>query len=240
MSSYIFFFFNDTATTEIYTLSLHDALPISRRGARRSECGDQFGFLFLRLAQMAPLDVAEAADVLGYACDLRRELLVLAVQLLEQLGDGRLVLADQPPFGLALLAHPEEVERRAAQALQFRENAERRHHPGAELRLPRLTGARIGLVEDRWSKVAFEPVAAFEHAFDFSRKPGIGVKPRHFVLVLVGHELEVISCDGLGEREFSFARSDLLRFRRAHSFDQLPVSLCVGAVLVAGEEIDPA
>src|SRR2546430_13720109 len=26
-----FFFFNDTATTEIYTLSLHDALPISHR-----------------------------------------------------------------------------------------------------------------------------------------------------------------------------------------------------------------
>src|SRR3712207_9247871 len=29
----VFFFFNDTATTEIYTLSLHDALPIS--SARR-------------------------------------------------------------------------------------------------------------------------------------------------------------------------------------------------------------
>src|SRR5437667_2789242 len=29
-----FFFFNDTATTEIYTLSLHDALPISFRGRR--------------------------------------------------------------------------------------------------------------------------------------------------------------------------------------------------------------
>src|SRR2546421_11822122 len=28
-SVYFFFFFNDTATTEIYTLSLHDALPIS-------------------------------------------------------------------------------------------------------------------------------------------------------------------------------------------------------------------
>src|SRR5256885_17214738 len=27
---YLFFFFNDTATTEIYPLSLHDALPISR------------------------------------------------------------------------------------------------------------------------------------------------------------------------------------------------------------------
>src|SRR3989449_1795217 len=41
LSSYafIFFFFNDTATTEIYTLSLHDALPISY--ARVNE----FGFI---------------------------------------------------------------------------------------------------------------------------------------------------------------------------------------------------
>src|SRR5215203_7245221 len=30
-SSFLVFFFNDTATTEIYTLSLHDALPIQRR-----------------------------------------------------------------------------------------------------------------------------------------------------------------------------------------------------------------
>src|SRR5438034_11232283 len=28
---FLFFFFNDTATTEIYTLSLHDALPISQQ-----------------------------------------------------------------------------------------------------------------------------------------------------------------------------------------------------------------
>src|SRR5438874_9232457 len=31
----MFFFFNDTATTEIYTLSLHDALPISPGLSRR-------------------------------------------------------------------------------------------------------------------------------------------------------------------------------------------------------------
>src|SRR2546430_16540552 len=32
----LFFFFKDTATTEIYTLSLHDALPIcGRRGCKR-------------------------------------------------------------------------------------------------------------------------------------------------------------------------------------------------------------
>src|SRR2546428_9641919 len=38
---FYFFFFNDTATTEIYTLSLHDALPIS--GALQiseASCGD--------------------------------------------------------------------------------------------------------------------------------------------------------------------------------------------------------
>src|SRR5947199_7396504 len=32
---FFFFFFNDTATTEIYTLSLHDALPISSHASRR-------------------------------------------------------------------------------------------------------------------------------------------------------------------------------------------------------------
>src|SRR6266852_8121805 len=40
--SFFFFFFNDTATTEIYTLSLHDALPISssrRPDVRRSFSG---------------------------------------------------------------------------------------------------------------------------------------------------------------------------------------------------------
>src|SRR5256885_8693001 len=40
----LFFFFNDTATTEIYTLSLHDALPISadsraRTAAPQAACG---------------------------------------------------------------------------------------------------------------------------------------------------------------------------------------------------------
>src|SRR5258708_21026970 len=37
-----FFFFNDTATTEIYTLSLHDALPISYERCR-SEARAAFG-----------------------------------------------------------------------------------------------------------------------------------------------------------------------------------------------------
>src|SRR5256885_9519520 len=42
----LIFFFNDTATTEIYTLSLHDALPISpgvRGGRRRRDSGQERG-----------------------------------------------------------------------------------------------------------------------------------------------------------------------------------------------------
>src|SRR5438105_8030892 len=46
------FFFNDTATTEIYTLSLHDALPICARGERvrcvRGEARDQQGLRRVR------------------------------------------------------------------------------------------------------------------------------------------------------------------------------------------------
>src|SRR3712207_9594036 len=40
-SSLFIFFFNDTATTEIYTLSLHDALPICREP---TVGGDDLGF----------------------------------------------------------------------------------------------------------------------------------------------------------------------------------------------------
>src|SRR5260221_2667801 len=45
-----FFFFNDTATTEIYTLSLHDALPISLadRAGHRARRGDG------RVSRLAP------------------------------------------------------------------------------------------------------------------------------------------------------------------------------------------
>src|SRR3712207_9450837 len=56
----VFFFFNDTATTEIYTLSLHDALPISADGdagvRRRAvlERLEQEAELVLRLLRRDP------------------------------------------------------------------------------------------------------------------------------------------------------------------------------------------
>src|SRR2546422_7419643 len=47
-----FFFFNDTATTEIYTLSLHDALPISWRLRRQEAGGGAFLDLGLQLLDL--------------------------------------------------------------------------------------------------------------------------------------------------------------------------------------------
>src|SRR3712207_8220703 len=55
----LFFFFNDTATTEIYTLSLHDALPISPRpvglGGRLLGGARLVGVLLGRLEEPAHL-----------------------------------------------------------------------------------------------------------------------------------------------------------------------------------------
>src|SRR5690242_21797612 len=48
MSPSFFFFFNDTATTEIYTLSLHDALPISTQDDVAAALADAGTFVFAR------------------------------------------------------------------------------------------------------------------------------------------------------------------------------------------------
>src|SRR5256885_5990978 len=51
LPSFIFFFFNDTATTEIYTLSLHDALPIfvSAGAAIQVESPEDVGVAWIEL-----------------------------------------------------------------------------------------------------------------------------------------------------------------------------------------------
>src|SRR5256885_12898431 len=94
MHNYLFFFFNDTATTEIYTLSLHDALPISRDAALakvrelshfiggkhvRGESG-RFGDVFNptsgALAAKAPLRSEEHTSELQSPCNLVCRLLL--------------------------------------------------------------------------------------------------------------------------------------------------------------------
>src|SRR3712207_8222138 len=57
-----FFFFNDTATTEIYTLSLHDALPICE-GGRKADMTLVWGVPLVGLARVA------TAELEGLAVD---------------------------------------------------------------------------------------------------------------------------------------------------------------------------
>ena len=62
MNDYLifFFFFNDTATTEIYTLSLHDALPISPFifTNTSSKCHCQFEYERIRLIRFRRISAA--------------------------------------------------------------------------------------------------------------------------------------------------------------------------------------
>src|SRR2546421_5962541 len=64
---FFFFFFNDTATTEIYTLSLHDALPIYT-----STTLDPHKWLF-DIGPQAKLNVLGVGVVELYGKDLRSE-----------------------------------------------------------------------------------------------------------------------------------------------------------------------
>src|SRR2546430_9158450 len=60
---FFFFFFNDTATTEIYTLSLHDALPIlARQGLRILRHGGISQHHAHHLAQMRSLQRSRSEE----------------------------------------------------------------------------------------------------------------------------------------------------------------------------------
>src|SRR2546427_8269212 len=63
---YIFFFFNDTATTEIYTLSLHDALPICDvHSLVRDRLAQVVGSPLDRIPEGAPLPVTHDSNFSG-------------------------------------------------------------------------------------------------------------------------------------------------------------------------------
>src|SRR5256885_15223777 len=77
---FFFFFFNDTATTEIYTLSLHDALPISRVAligemeiVVRPRAAGQLRFLVGAFAQRSEEHTSELQSPCNLVCRLLLE-----------------------------------------------------------------------------------------------------------------------------------------------------------------------
>src|SRR6266850_5964625 len=86
---FFFFFFNDTATTEIYTLSLHDALPIRRCDSRFA--WSQFRFGSFGGASIALLDrkstrLNSSHLVISYAvfCLKKKKTIIYLISLLKQ------------------------------------------------------------------------------------------------------------------------------------------------------------
>src|SRR2546426_6656428 len=76
--THFFFFFNDTATTEIYTLSLHDALPICPRSSCRLRLIDMLRTCkYLRhMPRMIQLRSEEHTSELQSPCNLVCRLLL--------------------------------------------------------------------------------------------------------------------------------------------------------------------
>src|SRR5258708_30478412 len=73
-SLFLFFFFNDTATTEIYTLSLHDALPISP--LHPSGCSPAikaFQIRDCRLEVLSSRSRVSSTEAVERACAIRSE-----------------------------------------------------------------------------------------------------------------------------------------------------------------------
>src|SRR3712207_4359149 len=132
----IFFFFNDTATTEIYTLSLHDALPIYLArlvgccGRAVEEGGEGDGLLDELGVGLRPLVAANAEVVLEADAHVAAE---------HQAHRGEVVLrrvADAGGGEGEVVA--EEVYRRAAHVHELLYNGRvRSHHPEDELEVDR-------------------------------------------------------------------------------------------------------
>src|SRR5260221_7865453 len=103
---FFFFFFNDTATTEIYTLSLHDALPIFHsRAALHTVDNDGQGNRFGNRADRKSTRLNSSHTVISYAvfCLKKKNDLLRQRPLLLLLPDRRAFLG--PPRALHLHAH---------------------------------------------------------------------------------------------------------------------------------------
>src|SRR3989449_10235863 len=127
---FFFFFFNDTATTEIYTLSLHDALPISLppRDLLRPPLDRDHG------AHLRPLRAAQGvlADRRGVHRDRRRDRRALPL-LLPDPRRHRARAEPDPGRGAPDRRLPDAADR-AGRRPDGREPVAAGGHPGARAR----------------------------------------------------------------------------------------------------------
>src|SRR5256885_2521586 len=75
---FFFFFFNDTATTEIYTLSLHDALPILSRSTVRRAAWRRASVTVHPLEPLSADEITRAVKILRAKEDRVDEAMLIA------------------------------------------------------------------------------------------------------------------------------------------------------------------
>src|SRR6266700_3988962 len=132
-----------------------------------------------------------------------------------------------PLFGIA-----ERIERRAAQDLQVCEQREEGHHPGTESELSGRHASGLGLRQRRRRQMKTKREVALELLLQRGDKFRAPIKSGDFILVLVGHQLEQVVSDRLGQQQV--AAGNLLLGHRA-SFDERAVLRGIGYVLVADQ-----
>ena len=178
--------------------------------------------------------MAEAADLLRHVGDLDRERMIFRRECRGDLLENGLVFADETPLHPALPGIAEHVDERAAQAPQPRQDLEDAKDPPPIGPLAQLAGCGIARGKQRRSQMKLQPEVALELLAQVLQKPAVGIEPRHFVFVLVGHQLEQIVRGGFGKP--GSARCP--RFRRLLDCgDRAPVALGIAGALVTRQEL---
>src|SRR5690349_23440315 len=111
-----------SASSSRYAMRMPPLSGCGALGAPGAEALEELLAFLARRLDVALLDVAEAADLLGERRDLDRGGVVLRGQPREQQLDRLLVLADQPALHAPLRGVAEGIERRASQELEALED----------------------------------------------------------------------------------------------------------------------
>src|SRR5215831_9358512 len=166
------------------------------------------------------LDVLVAANEVREGGELDRALVAGLVETRQRSLDQGAILADQRSLDTADLRVAERIESAAAEPAERDQRAERGLDPPADGDLPlEAEGAQ----DRRMEQVAERHAVRILRA-ERSRHIALEVKPRHLVLVLVGHELEQGARHGLGEAGLPGHRSLLLD---CHASDERDVRVRV-------------
>src|SRR5262245_43462359 len=227
-----------------------DRLPPSGRGRARllrrleqrrragAELLEQRRLVGLGGLEVAQLDVAEAANLLRDGGEANRDVVVVGIELRQDLLEQRLVVAHERALGPPLGRIAERIEGGAAQELEFRQQPEQRENPRTERHLPRLAADLVLAGKQRRRQMHVQAkILAAELGVHLLEEGVVGVEASDLVFVLVGHQLEQIARDRVGEPALARRARGL---DRPHLLDEAAVARGIGRVLVGGEEGDAA